>query len=46
MEGSPVGGSGDTSQDQGVVANIGRAFDGVAAGMSDAAFSDRQLDLP
>ena len=42
----PGGGSDDTPQDHGVATNIGRAFDGAAAGKSKAAFLDRQGGLP
>ena len=33
-------------QDQGVAADVCRAFDGAAAGKSKAAFSDWQVGLP
>ena len=33
-------------QDQGVATDKGRAFDGAAAGKSEAAFSDGQVGLP
>ena len=42
----PDGGSDDTPQDQGVATDIGRAFEGAAAGKSMAAFSDEQVGLP
>ena len=38
--------SDDTSQAQGVVTGVSRAFDGVAAGKSKADFSDGQMGLP
>ena len=40
------GGSDHTPQDQGVAADICRAFDGAAAGKSKAAFTDWQVGLP
>ena len=43
----PPGGDSDhTPQEQGVATGLGRAFDGVAAGVSKAAFSDEQVGLP
>ena len=42
----PGVGSDDTPQNQGVAADIRRAFDGAAAAKSKAAFSDWQMDLP
>ena len=40
------GGSDNTPQDQDVTADVGCAFDGVAAGKSKTAFSDGQVGLP
>ena len=43
---SPGGGSDETPHDQGVAADIYRAFDGATSGKPQAAFSDWQIGLP